>query len=119
MAKLTRESFDTLVHQLSEKRAESNWIKVGMSTCGIAAGAEDVLNTLTEEAKKRKIEIVIKRCGCQGMCSVEPLVEVHVPGLPDVVYGKVDKACAVKILEEHVIAKKLVNDHIYVLRTKR
>lgn len=119
MEKLTKASFDQLARKLSEKRADSNWIKVGMSTCGIAAGADEVFTILTEEAKKRKIEVEVKRCGCQGMCSVEPLVEVHVAGLPDVVYGKVDKVCAVKILEEHVIAKKLVNDHIYELRTKR
>ena len=90
-----------------------------MSTCGIAAGADEVFKTLVEESKKRNLSIEIKQCGCVGMCYAEPLVEVRVEGLPTVTYGRVDKDVAVKILEKHVCGNTLVKDHIYELNVKR
>jgi NADP-reducing hydrogenase subunit HndB len=90
-----------------------NWIKVGLSTCGIAAGADEVFSVLVDEAKKRNLDIAIKRTGCTGMCYAEPLVEVKVEGMPAVTYGKVTRDLALKILEEHVCAKHPVKDAIY------
>jgi len=90
-----------------------------MSSCGVAAGADIVFNALIEESKKRNIQIEIKKTGCLGMCSVEPLVEVYVEGLPRVIYGRVDKDIAIKILEKHVCGKLLVNDNIFDLPIKR
>jgi len=95
-----------------------SWIKVGLSTCGIAAGADVVFNTFVEEAKKRNLKIAVKRCGCQGMCYAEPLVEVKTEGMPAVIYGRVNKDVAIKILEEHVCSNLLVKDHIYEFRSK-
>jgi (2Fe-2S) ferredoxin len=95
-----------------------NWIKVGLSTCGIAAGADEVFKTLVEEVKKRNLDISVKRTGCTGMCYAEPLVEVKVDGMPMVMYGKVTKDIAHKILEEHVCAKHLVKDAIFECRTQ-
>ena len=90
-----------------------DWIKVGMSSCGIAAGAEDIFNFFVEEVKKRNLKIEVKKCGCAGSCYAEPLVEVSVEGLPAVVYGAVNKDVATKILEKHIISKMLVNDCIF------
>lgn len=117
MAKLNKQGLDKA--KLSAKKEDHNWIKVGLSTCGIAAGADVVFNTLLEESKKRNIDIDVRRCGCQGMCYAEPLIEVHVKGLPDVIYGKVDREGAIKILDKHVCGNILVKDHIYELKTKR
>lgn len=94
-------------------RDEKSWIKVGFSSCGIAAGAADVFNVLVEEAKKRNAEIEIEKCGCAGKCYAEPLIEVNIPGMPRVFYGKVTKEMAQKIFEKHVCGKMLVNDCIY------
>lgn len=113
MTKLTKVSFDQ--HKKALPATNKNWIKVGMSTCGIAAGAEEVYKTLQEEAKKKNLSIEIKKCGCLGMCYAEPLVEVHVEGVPQVIYGKVNKDIAIKILEKHVGTKMLVNDYIFDL----
>lgn len=96
--------------------AEKNWIKVGFSTCGIAAGAREVYDVLCEEARKHNADVEIKKCGCVGMCSAEPMVEVCVKGLPRVFYGKVDRETAIKIVEKHVCGKLLVNDHIYDIK---
>ena len=76
MKKNTREDLDKI--SATPRKESANYIRVGMSTCGIAAGADEVFATLVEEAKKRNIQIEIKKCGCVGMCFAEPLVEVAV-----------------------------------------
>jgi (2Fe-2S) ferredoxin len=111
MGKLTPGDLEKMNKVSNDK--PKDWIKVGMSSCGIAAGAEDVFNFFVEEVKKRNLQIEIKRCGCTGMCYAEPLVEVSVEGLPSVIYGSVNKEIATKILEKHVISKMLVNDYIF------
>jgi len=96
----------------SSKNKTSEWIKVGMSTCGIAAGADIVLETLSAEKKKHNLGITVGMCGCAGSCFAEPLVEVKVEGMPTVIYGRVDKDTAIKIIEKHVIGGILLDDHI-------
>jgi len=113
MAKLTPETLEKLHGQ--HTASSKNWVKVGMSSCGIAAGAEEVYAAFIEEAKKRNIALDVKKCGCLGMCFAEPLVEVSVEGAPTVVYGRVNKEIAVKIMEKHVVGKMLVNDYIFDL----
>jgi (2Fe-2S) ferredoxin len=115
MAKLTPKDLDKINQDAKTANA---LIRVGMSTCGIAAGADVVFATLTEEAKKRNAAVEIKKCGCLGMCYAEPLVEVKVEGLPSVIYGKVNKEIAMKIIEKHVCNKMLVNDAIFELGVK-
>ncbi|MFA6599959.1 MAG: (2Fe-2S) ferredoxin domain-containing protein [Candidatus Omnitrophota bacterium] len=95
---------------------KKNWIRVGYSTCGIAAGADEVFATLTEEIKKQNLDVEIKKCGCIGMCYAEPLVEIQTEGLPRVFYGKVDKDTAAKIVEKHIGGKMLLNDRIYQVK---
>ena len=98
---------------------KADWIKVGMSTCGIAAKADEVYATLLEEVKKRNLQIEIKKSGCLGMCYCEPNIEVCITGMPTVIYGKVDKEIAIKIIDKHVCGKMLVNDNIFELMAKR
>ena len=116
MDKLTPEAIDKIFKQGQQQPV--NWIKVGMSTCGIAAGADEVYATFVDEIKKRNIQIAVKKCGCLGMCHAEPLVEVCVEGMPTVIYGRVNKEIAVKILDKHVNSKALLNDYIFDLETK-
>jgi len=111
MVKLTPEQLEKMGKPAADNA--KNWIKVGMSSCGIAAGAEEVYNFFTEEVKKRNLPVAVKKCGCAGMCYAEPLVEVNVEGLPAVIYGAVNKEIATKILEKHVVSKMLVNDCIF------
>ncbi|MFH0917808.1 MAG: (2Fe-2S) ferredoxin domain-containing protein [Candidatus Omnitrophota bacterium] len=111
MNKLTPGDLDKMSQDSFDKTKD--WIKVGMSSCGIAAGADEVFSFFIEEVKKRNLQIQIKKCGCAGACYAEPLVEVSVQGLPPVTYGAVNKEVATKILEKHVISKMLVNDCIF------
>ena len=105
MPKLTPKDLDIL-------RAKSVVIKttisVGLSSCGIAAGAEAAFAALGEEVKARGLDISVRRVGCAGMCSMEPLVEVAVPGQPTVMYGSVTAEDARKIIAEHLVGGKII-----------
>lgn len=117
MKKLSKDELLKMTASSGEQKKA--YVKVGMSTCGIAAGAQDVFDLFNQEAAKRGIDVDVKRCGCLGMCHAEPLVEVYVQDLPVVIYGRVDKEAATRILEEHLIEKRLVNDHIFDLPVRR
>jgi NADH:ubiquinone oxidoreductase subunit F (NADH-binding)/NAD-dependent dihydropyrimidine dehydrogenase PreA subunit/(2Fe-2S) ferredoxin len=62
-------------------------ISVGMATCGIASGAQDVYDALQAEVKAAGIDAVVAKTGCIGFCQHEPLVDVLVPGKPKIVLG--------------------------------
>ncbi|MBQ7820903.1 MAG: (2Fe-2S) ferredoxin domain-containing protein, partial [Clostridia bacterium] len=57
-------------------------IVVGMATCGIAAGARPVLSAFVEEVNKQGLaeKVTVSQTGCIGLCQLEPIVEVYVPG---------------------------------------
>ncbi|MBE6359318.1 MAG: NADH-quinone oxidoreductase subunit F [Lentisphaerae bacterium] len=58
--------------------------KIGMASCGIAAGGEAVL-----EALKNATTLPIAEVGCIGHCYAEPLVEVCLADGTSVMYGNV------------------------------
>jgi len=93
MARMTLHDLEVL-HGERPATPDLPRIKVGMSTCGLAAGAEPVFAALEEEVKTRGIDWRITRTGCVGMCSLEPLVEAHLPGQAAVMYGGMTAALA-------------------------
>jgi len=120
MAKMSLEELRKLRDEqkkgLSRRDVENKdtQIIVGMGTCGIAAGAKETLDAFIQELDESDLKNVrVTQTGCMGLCYVEPTVEVIVPGMPDVIYGKVDAEVARKIVRKHIIKKALVNDHIY------
>ena len=120
MAKLTLADLKKLreakAAEMSPRNVENKdaQIIVGMGTCGIAAGAKTTFDVLAEELDKAGLRnVAIRQTGCMGLCHSEPTVEVVVPGMPTVVYGKVDADTARKIVNQHIVRKLLVNDHIF------
>ena len=93
------------VQSVTRVRQESSkQIIVGMGTCGIAAGAREVMSAILDEIAKRKLEdITVRQTGCIGMCEREVLVDIVLPGQPRVTYGNVTNADIPKIIVEHLI----------------
>ena len=78
-------------------------VKVGLASCGIAAGAQEVFDYLAEEIRARNLPVRLERTGCLGMCFKEVLVEVHTRGKDGrIVYGEVTPKRAERILKEHL-----------------
>ena len=79
-------------------------IVVGMATCGIAAGARPVMNAFMDEIQKRNItHATVAMTGCIGMCRLEPIVEVYVPGKEKVTYVKMTAEKVAKIVSDHIV----------------
>jgi NADP-reducing hydrogenase subunit HndB len=92
-------------------------IIVGMGTCGIAAGARDVMAAIMDEISKRNIEdVVVTQTGCVGMCEREPIVEVIRQDMAKVTYGYVTAEKMRKIIAQHVVNGQIVGE--YVIATK-
>lgn len=88
-------------------------IRVAMATCGIAAGAREVMSYLAEEIKNQGINnVVLTQSGCMGICYAEPTIEVTLPGQEPVVYGHVTKEKAKEILVKHVVGGEMVDGMI-------
>ncbi len=86
-------------------------IIVGMGTCGIAAGAREVMTAILEELAVRKLhDVQVRQTGCIGMCEKEVLVDVVRPNEPRITYGKVTPIDVKKIIAEHVVNGRIVED---------
>ena len=107
MPKLTKELLDTYKTPASP---ETGYIKVGMNTCGISAGAQKIYDAFVHKVKEKNIPIEIKKCGCLGMCHAEPLIEVKIGGKPSVLYGRLDREKALSLLENKSLPEFLVEE---------
>ncbi len=87
-------------------------VVVGMATCGIAAGARPVLNTLVEEVNKENLtdKVTVTQTGCIGICQYEPVVEVF-EGDNKVTYVKMTSDKAKRVVAEHLKGGKVVEEY--------
>ena len=87
-------------------------ITVHMGTCGIAAGARDVMTFFRDLIAERNIEdVILTNSGCAGLCAKEPMITVEVVEQSPVKYVQVDKEKALRIFDEHVIGGNAVEDY--------
>jgi NADP-reducing hydrogenase subunit HndB len=97
--------------ELSEKETghESHvHVKIAMATCGLAAGAKQIMDFFTEQLDRRNIDGEVTQTGCMGYCYAEPTVEVLVPGKEPIVFGYVDVKRADEIIEKYIKGGTLV-----------
>lgn len=79
-------------------------ITVHLATCGIAAGAREVLNALTEEMSGSDCTHVrVATSGCIGRCRTEPNVTVEIEGEEPVIYQKMSADRVRRVFREHVL----------------
>lgn len=91
-------------------------IMVGMGTSSIAAGARLVLQAILDEVAQRNLsDVLVTQTGEKGLSAKEPMVEVHEPGRITI-YGDVDVATARRIVVEHVVHGRILEDHVVELR---
>ena len=88
-------------------------IVVGMATCGISAGARPVFNALVDEVAARNLaNVKVSRAGCLGMCKLEPIIEVFVPGQEKVTYVHVTPEKAKNIIANHIVNGNICKDYL-------
>lgn len=83
-------------------------IKVSMGTCGIAAGAKEVMTAFIEKLREKKVDAVVTQTGCMGYCNAEPTVEVKLPGKEPLVYGYITPEKVDEIIDKYIKSGELV-----------
>lgn len=79
-------------------------ITVHMGTCGIAAGARAVMDSLMNEIAEAGVtDLIVTTSGCAGMCSKEPMVTVEIPGKEPILYGQMDANKMRQVFRRHVL----------------
>ena len=87
-------------------------VVVGMATCGIAAGARPVMLGFMEELQKRGLSnVTVSQTGCIGMCRLEPMVDVYMPGKEKVTYVHMNPEKVARVVAEHIVNGRPVEEY--------
>ena len=85
-------------------------VVVGLGSCGIAAGAQDVKAALEAALAEGKIDATLGVTGCNGACHREPIVEVYGPNGDHVTYAGVTPEQVDEIVEKHLVGGEPVHE---------
>jgi NADP-reducing hydrogenase subunit HndB len=95
-------------------------ITVHMGTCGIAAGARNIMDAFLEEIEKHDSkDVIITTSGCAGLCSREPMATVEFVNEAPVKYVDLTAEKARKIFEDHVLKGKFVQEFALSIGSER
>jgi NADH:ubiquinone oxidoreductase subunit F (NADH-binding)/Pyruvate/2-oxoacid:ferredoxin oxidoreductase delta subunit/(2Fe-2S) ferredoxin len=86
--------------ELRRDRLSRVAVFVGAGTCGLAAGADATIAAIHKYLDDHEIKADVIKVGCIGMCSVEPIVEVQVPGRTRVAFKHVTADKAAELLQQ-------------------
>ena len=81
----TDQQFRLLRREIIEKPV----IFIGAGTCGLGAGAIKTIEAVKAYIRDYNINADILEVGCIGLCAMEPLMDIQVPGKNRVAYGNV------------------------------
>jgi (2Fe-2S) ferredoxin len=107
-------------------------IRICLGTGGVAAGSREVLQAFEDKLAESGVLAVIRpreddcagRCasvtgtGCQGLCAMDPLVEVHMGhngSKSAVTYGQVTPAMVDEIISKHILGGEIIEK--WIVRT--
>ena len=107
-----RKATQDRINLRKEHEGETTRVVVGMATCGIAAGARPVMLAFVDEVSKRQLQhVTVSQTGCIGMCRLEPMVDVIVPGKEKVTYVHVKPEMVPRIVAEHIVNGRPVDEY--------
>lgn len=95
-------------------------ITVHMGTCGIAAGARQIMAAILKLIEEENTgEVVTISSGCAGLCSREPMMTVELKGEAPVKYVDLTEKKVQEIFTEHVIKGNLVAKYALAIGSER
>ena len=94
---------------------------VHMGTCGIAAGARDIMTAVLKEVETRGLhDVIVTNSGCAGLCSQEPMLTVEAVDEPaPVKYVLITPEKVKKIIDSHVLQGNVVKDFALAVGSER
>jgi NADP-reducing hydrogenase subunit HndB len=112
LKKIREDAKRTLTIRSGDARAK---VTVHMGTCGIAAGARDVMGALLKEIERQKVtDVIVTASGCAGLCSREPMATVEIMGQSPVKYVDLKPEAIVRVFNDHVLGGKVVSEYALV-----
>jgi len=87
-------------------------IKVGLASCGVAAGGREVYDALSTKLYQRGLNVELGQTGCLGMCYNEVLIEVASPDGGRVFYKHITPEKVDRLVEEHLIGGRPVTEWV-------
>jgi len=107
-----REKTLNRINLRKEDEAEATRVVIGMATCGIAAGAGPVMLAFMDEISKRGLKhVTVSQTGCIGMCRLEPMVDVIMPGQEKVTYVHMTPEKVGRVVAEHIVNGRPVEEY--------
>lgn len=95
-------------------------IIVHMGTCGIAAGAREIMDALLKIMEEQDVtDVILTTSGCAGLCSREPMATVERVGEAPVKYVDLTEDKIRKVFMEHVIGGQIVIEYAMALGSER
>ena len=95
-----------------EDENENIRVVIGMATCGGAAGARPVMMAFMDEINKRGLsQVTVSQTGCIGMCRLEPMVDVYLPGKEKVTYVHMTPEKVGRVVAEHIVNGRPVTEY--------
>ncbi len=102
---------EKLKKDIKVRQKQGTKIIIGMGTCGIAAGAREVMSAVLDELAVRNLnDVQVQQTGCIGMCEKEVLLDVIRPNEPRITYGNVKPADVKRIVADHVVNGRIIEE---------
>jgi NADP-reducing hydrogenase subunit HndB len=91
-------------------------VTVHMGTCGIAAGAREVMEALLDEIANAKVDdVIVTNSGCAGLCSREPLATIEIANQAPLKYCDLNGERIREVVREHLLGGVPVERYALVI----
>jgi NADP-reducing hydrogenase subunit HndB len=91
-------------------------VTLHMGTCGIAAGAREIMTALMNELANAHVEdVIVTTSGCAGFCAREPMATVEMLNNPPVKYGDLTQDKVREIFREHIMGGNPIEKYALVI----
>ena len=95
-------------------------VTVHMGTCGIAAGARDIMDTFMEIMEEQKVDdVILTTSGCAGLCSREPMATVEIANEAPVKYVDLTPDKVKQVFQKHVMQGEILTDYALAVGSER
>lgn len=96
-------------------------ITVHMGTCGIAAGAREIMTAVLRAVEEHDLhDVIVTNSGCAGLCSKEPMMTVEVLGdTAPVKYVSLTPETAKTVIVAHLLHGQVMREHALAIGSER